>query len=801
MYLISFILINFFVIFTKGKNYFNNEEEEMKKLIYQIIEVFTMQFENVDKDKINDCIFDENFNNDLNFLHLLEFSGKAIGELGNKYDCENNKLTYFIMDFSVNFNSEKRYDTKTIYFLDQSMFFMAICGTNKCINNILEIAFFNNNVSSYLQQIFYLDNVKFYFSNKDKEIYDKIKNFSIIYKNETLLNTKVERIENPKYQKNIFIILLVIISLYLFIIIIISIYRISFYYSTKKSNFIKLKNKSKIKIESLNEKNKQKINEEKDYNFENNSIFGSELLIDDFVDKEDKFFKYFSNFDILFNIQCLLSKNNIYYNNSNIEIVGFLRTILMFLLVYCQIFLTTLQISQRDQFSEKFYNSILFSFIKLSGYVNICWIILDGMILGFKLINYIKKYLVINNCSIIPLKVILKFYLMIFPKVIIILFIYFILYILSKSVSEIFVDDLMFDYYIINSISKKKCYSNPFIIFIPFYISYYKFKSFDYESCYKYVVIYSNELYSMFLVGIILYFSIKLKNKIFDLMIFLFVVVNILFFQFHYHISYEKMNENVTFLYILGQTYSERYFHLMINYYLIGFLLGLTLFYYKDSMSKTNIRQILNYTPFSFCSDLILKISNFKIVTKRIFSLSIIFILLIIPSSFSFYNLIFNKDNKDNYGKEKNLFLKLCNIYEKNVFAIFFSLLIIFLLVIDDDAPVSKLINSNFFVLFERINLEYFCCIEFIIYVNFSVFHYNLTLTHQNLFYTTIGFAIFANLITMVIIIVFELPLRKFTKDFIKNYLTNENKRSRNLSSIASELNRTIQDNNTIKNE
>ena len=60
MYLISFILINFFVIFTKGKNYFNNEEEEMKKLIYQIIEVFTMQFKNVDKDKINDCIFDEN---------------------------------------------------------------------------------------------------------------------------------------------------------------------------------------------------------------------------------------------------------------------------------------------------------------------------------------------------------------------------------------------------------------------------------------------------------------------------------------------------------------------------------------------------------------------------------------------------------------------------------------------------------------------------------------------------------------------------------------------------------------------
>ena len=212
MYLFSFILINFFIIFTNGKNSFNNEEEEMIKLIYRIIEVFTSQFENVDKDSIIECVFDENFNNDLNFLHLLEFSGKAICELGNKYDCENNNLTYFIIDFNTNFSSNDRYDTKTLYFLDQSMFFVAICGTNKCINNIIEIAFYKG-VSKYLSQIFNLNNVTFYFSNKDEEIYEKIKNFSIFYEGDSdALYTRVERIENPKIQKNIFIILLVIIS-------------------------------------------------------------------------------------------------------------------------------------------------------------------------------------------------------------------------------------------------------------------------------------------------------------------------------------------------------------------------------------------------------------------------------------------------------------------------------------------------------------------------------------------------------------------------------------------------------------
>ena len=802
MYLVSLIIINFFVMIIKGKINSNNlkDKDDFRDQIIQIINLITFAFDDINSQDIVDCILDPELESkNLNFLHLLEYSGKSMGELGNKYDCEDSKLTYFIVDFNIDFLSNQRYDTKTVYFLNQSLFFVAMCATNKCINNIVEIVFFKN-FSNYLQHIYNFENITFYFSQKDQEIAEKINNMA---NNQTknIFNASVKKIENPKYQKIIFIILLVIVSLYLFMVIFITLYRISFYYSTKKSNLIKLKNKSKIKIESLSEKSMQKVIDENSDNSDNFSIFGNQMNFDELVDKEDKFFKYFSNFDIIFNIQCLLSKNNIYYNNMNIEIVGFFRSILMFLLVFCQIFLTTINISQRDQFNEKFYKTFLFSFIKLSGYVNICWVILDGIVFGFKLINYIKKYLLNNSSKTIPLKMIFYFYLFIIPKVLIILFIYFFLYILSKSVSEIFVNDLMFDYYLQNNITKKKCYKNPFVIFIPFYTSYYNFKSYDYESCYKYIVIYSNELYCMLLVGILLYFSIKLKKKFFDIIILLLIITNFLLFHAYYYFSYEKINEKVTFLFILGQTFSERYFHLMINYFFIGFFIGLSLFYYKDSMSKTNIRQILNYTPFGFCSDLIIKINNFMNITKTIIIFSIIVILFIISTSFSMFISFYNYDNEEDYGDENNIFLKFCNIYEKNFFAIFFGLLIFFLIVIDDDSPIIKLINSNLFVLFERINLEYFCSIEFIIDVNFTVFHYNLTLTYQNLFYSTIGFVIFANLINMAIIILLEIPMRKFTKDFLNNYLLNQNIRNLNVSIISNELNSSSVDNNSKKND
>lgn len=244
----------------KGKINSTNlkDKDDFRDQIIQIINLITFAFDDINSQDIVDCILDPELESkNLNFLHLLEYSGKSMGELGNKYDCEDSKLTYFIVDFNIDFLTNQRYDTKTVYFLNQSLFFVAMCATNKCINNIVEIVFFKN-FSNYLQYIYNFENVTFYFSQKDQEIAEKINNMA---NNQTknIFNPSVKKIENPKYQKIIFIILLVIVSLYLFMVIFITLYRISFYYSTKKSNLIKLKNKSKIKIESLSEKSMQKV--------------------------------------------------------------------------------------------------------------------------------------------------------------------------------------------------------------------------------------------------------------------------------------------------------------------------------------------------------------------------------------------------------------------------------------------------------------------------------------------------------------------------------------------------------------
>jgi hypothetical protein len=233
----------------KGKINSNNlkDKDDFRDQIIQIINLITFAFDDINSQDIVDCILDPELESkNLNFLHLLEYSGKSMGELGNKYDCEDSKLTYFIVDFNIDFLTNQRYDTKTVYFLNQSLFFVAMCATNKCINNIVEIVFFKN-FSNYLQYIYNFENITFYFSQKDQEIAEKINNMTN-NKKKNIFNASVKKIENPKYQKIIFIILLVIVSLYLFMVILVTLYRISFFYSIKKSNLIKLKNKFKIKI-------------------------------------------------------------------------------------------------------------------------------------------------------------------------------------------------------------------------------------------------------------------------------------------------------------------------------------------------------------------------------------------------------------------------------------------------------------------------------------------------------------------------------------------------------------------------
>ena len=72
--------------------------------------------------------------------------------------------------------------------------------------------------------------------------------------------------------------------------------------------------------------------------------------------------------------------------------------IIMFLIVYGNNFLLASRIyTQSDVFNIDIFKSIFFIFVKLTFFSYICWIILDGVIFGFKIMSFLKECQIKKN--------------------------------------------------------------------------------------------------------------------------------------------------------------------------------------------------------------------------------------------------------------------------------------------------------------------------------------------------------------------------------------------------------------------
>ena len=99
---------------------------------------------------------------------------------------------------------------------------------------------------------------------------------------------------------------------------------------------------------------------------------------------------------------------------------------------------------------------------------------------------------------------------------------------------------------------------------------------------------------------LITFLSYKIKNNLFDYIILLINVLLYLFLPFVNFINYEKTTncEDYSLLYILGQNFSEKYTHNFFNFYYLGFMIGVFLFYKQIGVNGSIHDELL--TPF-FC--------------------------------------------------------------------------------------------------------------------------------------------------------------------------------------------------------
>ncbi len=462
------------VIGRKGKTNIN-----FGQIAYLILK-FANIINETNTNSINECLrYNKNFTN--NFIDIIFSTGKSYGGYGDEIYCENLGFNYFLYHLKYDpssYNSSDDGNIKT--FLNLTDTYIFFCFPIECVsvfNHLMSQGkhFFEQFIKdvtskSIILKRNFLENstINFTIDSTDNSTNNITYDYAY-YVNNLRKDPFVEKSVENKYYK-LFKVLLIIIICYLIFICVCTFIKMFFFFSISLNE-----------EEKKNEDDDEEEEEEEDEDEIDDSNFGLQNKnIKEPLNKKStvifkkneemiktkssyQFIKVLTSFDIFFNINLLLNFSNKYYNNSSIEIISFIRIIIIFLIIYGKNFLMAITIfPQRDIYNHLFYESINFIFIKLTFFSSIIWIILDGTIFGFKFMSYLKKKK--NNIS--NPKTFFIFFKYLIPKIIFFLLIYFFIDIMISNYSD---ENLFLDYYIKRISYNLECYNHPFKVFNPIF--------------------------------------------------------------------------------------------------------------------------------------------------------------------------------------------------------------------------------------------------------------------------------------------------------------------------------------------
>ena len=702
------IYIFFFIfLFNLSKQDLNDDKKEQFNDFFSVV----LRKLGVEDEKINKCIQDDSSFFE-KFVDEVEFTGKKYGDFGDEDSCIQSNLSYFlyILDIKNELNNElinKNFNENTLrikVFLDISKFPVGMCIYKECVDAIMYLMVNNSN---YFNEVF---NDVIFGDTKImlKEKFRKENTFYNVY-DSSLLESRLEyKYSNYYYEIKIFI------YVYIFLMVLFTFLKMIFFFSNNDEIIDDIKkNKFDDEINIQSDDSLSSEDFSSIFNKKDDDLF---LIQQDLIN--NSFFRFFSIFDILINLKSFISLNNLYYNGNNIEFIGFIRMIVIIGMIFGKNFVIATSIFvQINLFDFQIYKTLLFSLIKLTDFDNIIWIILDGCIFGFKLLSCIKTFEQKNkNTKEIIFS---KFLLYLIPKIFIFFFIYFFGYIFfSNSTNDI----TGLEYYL-TTIKDLNCYKNPSIIFNPFL--YYKSKN-D-ENCFFFTYIFINEFYGIILLLLIVFISFKFKSIIFDSTLSVLMIINLFSVQLT-NSSFIPENNPITIKLFEGQKYTEKQFHLFLSFFFLGFLLGNIFFHFHDSVSQYSLSDHIDYIPFSFTRKMMIRINKIKTLSRIIVIIVCSIILLLISSIPYFF--------KEHYGKRVNDFkykheyntlierIEIIGFYEKSIFAIFFSILLVCLKIFCENTFLSSLIHLTFFITFEKIRVSFLCSIEIMMIYCYSAFHF-----------------------------------------------------------------------------
>ena len=713
-------------------------------------------------------------------------SGKSISDIGNERECQN-KFAYFqvrfhLKDLSKLSNFE---DQPVMEFLEQNFFYVGFCFPQKCENFFTQIVEKDMLFRNFIKEELKINEIYIH--------YHHIEYSSIL-----------------QYIPTIFAILILLKM-------IVGIIRLIIFPDGYEAEFNKNYNEAIILNENKNKENtnilqndlnENIINEINNINGNNNknnisikTLLSKSTSDDSYnpeFDNEGKFpikLKTLKLIDMFDNIHNLTSQFNRYYNSNRINQLSTIKSIIMYFLVFNHIINANKDLPGKNFLNSQFYESNFFFFVKLSIYATTSWIMIDAALSSFKLMNYIKTELLINSKTQISGLSLFKFWLLSVPKIILFFFIYYLFHINGKYFEDYTGSKSMFNFYTEYVQNRYYCYREPSIIFSPkfFYIDFFKEKTKDiltkyeipspfFNNCFGFVNVYENEFYLFIIMIILFYFLIKYRNRRLEKIIFFSCIIYVILIPiFNYILITQsllyKYPKDYKLSHILGENYSIKYPHLTICYYFFGFIIGICYFYNyhnKDNqdmnIDKEKIKDVNKKLPFYFCQNIVNKLKDLSSKLKVIFFWMIIIFILLLCFSFKFIQILYKNEEKKLLF-EFNSFCLFIFHSEKFLFGILFFFLNLIIIVYPQDSLIQEILTIKNFVVLERISFCFNCVSHTLICVIFISFVHQFKISYLNTFFISIGFYLLLFLLSLILTILIEYPIRILFKWIIRNKL------------------------------
>lgn len=186
----------------------------------------------------------------------------------------------------------------------------------------------------------------------------------------------------------------------------------------------------------------------------------------------------------------------------------------------------------------------------------------------------------------------------------------------------------------------------------------------------------------------------------------------------------------------------------------------------KSSREKDNYNDVIfinteekTYLPYVFCFFIIRKINSLSIFWSYIIFITFLIIILLLIFSFYLYSNLFNT-----LIYNISLIKYIYYVYEKKIFIISFSILILMLYNIKEKKFTNNILDAKLFFIFERISFSYFCILESSVLLCFCQIEIDFLFTNMTFFLYSLSVFLISSFISILFVGFFEIPVRIMIK-------------------------------------